>query len=256
MVLVEAGRYCSMRPLLCQGKVYGGCRAGHFIDVLRAGRWATVIVVALALAWPVGAAPTPLPQASPGIDQLRQFLQAVIVHIDIDMPERRGVCTGWVGWTESARSAVYTAAHCFQPDARYRVTIGTENILSAGFTKWDALDLMALWIPRGQLPVLRAWKHMPDTPFRAMYMLTERGNGSRLIEVDIPRVYSEIRFENRPAAVALPLYSYPGTSGSPIIDLADGRLIGMVVGYLDDRPDIAAVVPAQSIYDALIAATR
>src|SRR5439155_3302585 len=67
MVLVEAGRYCSMRPLLCQGKVYGGCRAGHFIDVLRAGRWATVIVVALALAWPVGAAPTPLPQASPGI---------------------------------------------------------------------------------------------------------------------------------------------------------------------------------------------
>src|SRR5256886_7198010 len=129
MVLVEAGRYCSMRPLLCQGKVYGGCRAGHFIDVLRAGRWATVIVVALALAWPVGAAPTPLPQASPGIDQLRQFLQAVIVHIDIDMPERRGVCTGWVGWTESARSAVYTAAHCFQPDARYRVTIGTENIL-------------------------------------------------------------------------------------------------------------------------------
>ena len=115
---------------------------------------------------------------------------------------------------------------------------------------------MALWIPKGHLPVLRAWKHLPVAPFRAMYMLTERGNGSRLVEVDIPRVYSEIRFENRPGAVALPLYSFPGTSGSPIIDLADGLLLGMVVGYLDERPDIAAVVPAQTIYDALVSAAR
>src|SRR3989442_975647 len=96
----------------------------------------------------------------------------------------------------------------------------------------------------------------PVAPVRAMYMLTERGNGSRLVEVDIPRVYSEIRFENRPGAVALPLYSFPGTSGSPIIDLADGLLLGMVVGYLDERPDIAAVVPAQTIYDALVSAAR
>ena len=115
---------------------------------------------------------------------------------------------------------------------------------------------MALWIPKGHLAVLRAWKHLPGVPFRAMYMLTERGNGSRLVEVDIPRVYWEIRFENRPGAVALPLYSFPGTSGSPIIDLADGLLLGMVVGYLDDRPDIAAVVPAQTIYDALVSAAR
>src|SRR5436309_15211235 len=100
------------------------------------------------------------------------------------------------------------------------------------------------------------WKHIPDTPFRSMYMLTERCNGSRLIEVDIPRVYSEIRFENRPAAVALPLYSYPGTSGSPNIDLPDGRLIGMVEGYLDERPDIAALMPAQSISEPLMAGTR
>lgn len=245
-----------MHPRPCQVKVYEGCRPGHLNDVLRAGRWATVIVVALVLAWPVGAAPTPRTQASPAVDQIRQFLQAVIVHIDIDMPERRGICTGWVGWTESTRSAVYTAAHCFHPDAKYRVTVGSETVASAGFTKWDALDLMVLWIPRGQLPVLRTWKSIPDAPFRAMYMLTERSSGSRLVEVDIPRVYWEIRFENRPAAIALPLYSYPGTSGSPVIDLADGRLIGMVVGYLDDRPDIAAVVPAQSIYDALLAATR
>ncbi len=213
-------------------------------------------MVALALAWPVGAAPSPQPQAPPTVDRFRQFLQTVVVRIDIDMPERRGVCTGWVGWSEPSRSAVYTAAHCFQQDAKYRVTIGTESVFSNGFAKWDSQDLMALWIPKGQLPVLRAWKHLPGVPFRAMYMLTDRGSGARLVEVDIPRVYWEIRFENRPAAVALPLYSYPGTSGSPVIDLADGLLLGMVVGYLDERPDIAAVVPAQTIYDTLVSAGR
>lgn len=245
-----------MAPLPCQVKVYAGCRTGHCIDVLRAGRWTTVIVAALVLAWPVGAAPPSQAQAPPSIDQLRQFLQTVIVRIDIDMPERRGVCTGWVGWTEATRSAIYTAGHCNQPDAKYQVTVGTEHIVSTGFTKWDALDLMALWIPKGQLPVLRAYKQLPGIPFRAMYMLTERGKTSRLVEVDIARVYWEIRFENRPGAVAIPLYSYPGTSGSPLIDMADGLLLGMVVGYLDDRPDIAAVVPAQTIYDALVSATR
>ena len=119
-----------MRRLLCQGKVYGGCTAGHSIDVLRAGRWATVVVVALVLAWPVGAAPQT--QAAPSVEQLRQFLGSVIVRIDIDLPERRGVCTGWIGWTESSRSAIYTAAHCYQPDAKYLVTIGSESIVSNG----------------------------------------------------------------------------------------------------------------------------
>src|SRR2546428_1081789 len=245
-----------MRRLLCQGKVYGGCTAGHSIDVLRAGRWAAVIIAALVLAWPVGAAPQPQTQAGPSVDQLRQFLGTVIVRIDIDLPARRGVATGWVGWTESSRSAIYTAAHCYQPDAKYLVTIGSESIVSNGFTKWDSPDLMALWIPKGHLPVLRAWKHLPGVPFRAMYMLTERGSGSRLVEVDIPRVYSEVRFENRPSAVALPLHSFPRTSGSPIIDPAHRLLLGMGVGFLDDRPDIAAVVPAQTIYDALVSAAR
>ncbi len=237
----------------CQGKVYGGCALGHLIDVLRGGRWATVVVVSLVLAWPVGAAPSRQTQA-PAVEQLRQLLQTVTVRIDVEMPDQRGVCTGWVGWSEATRSAVYTAAHCYQPNGKYRITVGGEVIYANGFAKWDGLDLMALWIPRGQLPVLRSWKQLPGAPFRAMYMLSEHGNGMRLVEVDIPRVYWEIRFENRPAAVAVPLYSYPGTSGAPIIDLADGLLVGMVVGFLDERPDIAAVVPAQTIYEALITA--
>src|SRR2546427_12118804 len=191
--------------LPCQGKVYGGWTAGHSIDVLRAGRWATVVVVALALAWPAGAAPQPQTQAAPSVEQLRQFLGSVIVRIDIDLPERRGVCTGWIGWTESSRSAIYTAAHCYQPDAKYLVTIGSESIVSNGFTKWDSLDLMALRIPKGHLPVLRAWKHLPVVPFRAMYMLTERGNGSRLVGVAIPRAYADIRLQNRSTSATPPL---------------------------------------------------
>lgn len=230
---------------------------GHSINVLRARRWVAVFVAALVLAGPAAAAPARQSQAPPTAEQLRQFLQSVTVHIDIEMPERRGVCSGWIGWSEAGRSAVYTAAHCYQPNAIYRIKVGSgDPTTSTGFAKWDALDLMALWIPRGPLPVLRTWKQIPSTPFRAMYMLTERGSGTRLVEVDIPRVYSEIRFENHPAAVALPLYSYPGTSGAPIIDLADGVLVGMVVGFLDERPDIAAVVPAQSIYEALISGSR
>jgi hypothetical protein len=78
----------------------------------------------------------------------------------------------------------------------------------------------------------------------------------RLVEVDISRIYWEIRFRNLPGAVALPLSSYPGTSGSPIIDRADGVLLGMVLGYLDEHPDIAAVVPSQMIYDALVVGPR
>lgn len=227
------------------------------MNVLRAGRWVVVFAAALAMAWPAGAAPTRQAQSAPTVEQLRQFLQSVTIHIDIELPGRRGVCTGWIGWSEPARSAIYTAAHCHQPNATYRMKVGGgDPVTSTGFAKWDALDLMVLWISRGQLPVLRAWKQIPNTPFRAMYVLTERSSGARLVEVDIPRVYSEIRFENRPAAVALPLYSYPGTSGAPIIDLADGLLVGMVVGFLDERPDIAAVVPAQDIYGALISGNR
>jgi len=227
---------------------------GHLIDVRRTGRWATVTVVALVLAWPAGAAPSAQP--APTSEQLYQVLQSVTVRIDVEMPDQRGICTGWTGWSEPSRSAVYTAAHCYHPTGRYRIKVAGGVVYADGFAKWDGLDFMALWIPRGALPVLRSWKHLPGAPFRALYMLSEHGNGMRPVEVDIPRVYWELRFQNRPAAVAVPLYSHPGTSGAPIIDMADGLLVGMVVGFLDDRPDIAAVVPAQAIYEALATATK
>jgi hypothetical protein len=94
---------------------------------------------------------------------------------------------------------------------------------------------------------------MPAGPFRALYVLTERSAPLRIVDVAVPRVHWEIRFNTHPAAVAVPLMSAPGTSGAPVVDLADGALVGMIVGYAIDRPDLAAVVPAQSIYDALIA---
>ena len=82
--------------------------------------------------------------------------------------------------------------------------------------------------------------------------MSDRGSPLRFVDVPIPRVYWEIRFENHPSAVALPLYSVPGTSGAPVVDASDGLLIGMVVGYATERPEVAAVVPAQTIYDALV----
>jgi hypothetical protein len=221
--------------------------------MLRLARWSAVVLVAVVvLQWPASAMPPLQTQALP-TDQLHAFLEAVTVRIDIDMPDRRGICTGWVGWTEVERSAVYTAAHCYQPDGTYRATFGGRDSLSAaGVTKWDAPDLMVLWIGRGKLPIVWSWKPLPTTPFRALYMLYEPGNGSRLVEVDIPRIYSEIRYQNQPAAVALPMTIYPGTSGAPIIDATDGALVGMVVGHLENRPDIASVIPAQTIYKTLI----
>lgn len=221
--------------------------------MLRLVRWSTVVLVAvIALEWPASAMPPLQTQALP-TDYLRQFLEAITVRIDIDLPDRHGICTGWIGWTEAERSAVYTAAHCYQPDGKYRATLGGRNSLPAdGVTKWDGPDLMVLWIARGNLPILWSWKPLPTTPFRALYMLYERGSGSHLVEVDIPRIYSEIRFQNHPASVALPMASYPGTSGAPVIDAADGALVGMVVGFLENRPDIAAVIPAQTIYKTLV----
>ncbi len=70
-------------------------------------------------------------------------------------------------------------------------------------------------------------------------------------ETTVERVLSEIRFYNHPAAVAIPIYSVPGTSGAPIVDSADGRLLGMVVGHLSERRDISAVIPAQFLYEIL-----
>jgi hypothetical protein len=220
--------------------------------MLRLARWSTVVLLALVLEWPASAMPSPQAQSLPS-DPLHLFLQEVTVSIDIETPDHRGICTGWIGWTEPERSAVYTAAHCFQPDGKYRAIIGGREALPAdGATKWDGPDLMVLWIGRGNLPILWSWKPLPTTPFRALYMLYERGSGSRLVEVDIPRIYREIRFTNHPASVAVPMTSYPGTSGAPIIDAADGALVGMVVGFLANRPDIAAVVPAQTIYKTLV----
>jgi hypothetical protein len=220
--------------------------------MLRLGRWSTGVLVAVVMVeWPASAMAPLQAQALP-TDQLRQFVETVTVRIDIDLPDRRGICTGWVGWTETVRSAVYTAAHCYQPDGKYRATIGRDSLPADGVTKWDGPDLMVLWIARGNLPIVWSWKPLPTTPFRAVYMLYERGSGSHFMGVDIPRIYSEIRFQNHPASVALPLTIYPGTSGAPIVDAADGALVGMVVGFLENRPDIAAVVPAQTIYKTLI----
>jgi hypothetical protein len=215
-----------------------------------------VTFLAVWLALLAGAAPTARASASL-VDQVRQFFQTVTVRIDIETPSQRAICTGWVGWTEAGRSAVYTAAHCFHSDARYRLTLdGGDAVYATGHAKWDALDLMALWLPKGQLPVLRSWKLLPEVPFRALYVLNDRGSSIRQMEVDVDRVFWEIRFDNHPQAVALPIQSLPGTSGSPIIDLADGRLVGMVIGNLKDRPEVAAVVPASNIYDVLMASGR
>lgn len=222
----------------------------------RIAGWIAVSCVAVSLALAEAAAPAAR-AAAPTPEQLRQFLQTVIVRIEMESPAQRGVCTGWVGWTEPGRSAVYTAAHCYRPEARYLLRLaGGDTVYSTGHAKWDTVDLMALWLSRGQLPVLRAWKSLPSTPFRALYVLSDRGTTVSQVEVEVPRVLWEIRFKSHPQAVALPLTSLPGTSGSPIIDLADGLLVGMVVGFLEDRPEVAAVVPASQIYETLLAASR
>lgn len=220
----------------------------------RVAGWFAVTCVAVSL---VTAAAPATRAAAPTPEQLRQFLQTVTVRIDVEAPAHRGVCTGWVGWTETGRSAVYTAAHCYRPEARYHLVLsGGDTVYSTGHARWDAVDLMALWLPRGHLPVLRAWKFLPGAPFRALYVLSDRGTTVRQVEVAVPRVLWEIRFENHPQAVALPIASLPGTSGSPIVDLADGLLVGMVVGFLEDRPEVAAVIPASQIYETLLAASR
>jgi hypothetical protein len=216
-----------------------------------------VAVLYLLLALPSPAAPATapsVPQPAQSPEPARQALQDAAVRIFVEGAGQRGLCTGWIGWSEEARSAVYTAAHCRQDGARYRVMLGSGDALYAThFTTWDSLDLMALWVPRGRLRALRGWKPLPNGPFHALYVLSERGHTLRLVDVPIPRVYWEIRFENHPAAVALPLHSVPGTSGAPVVDVSDGLLVGMVVGFVTERPEVAAVVPAQSIYDALVA---
>jgi hypothetical protein len=219
---------------------------------------ALLCLAALFALWPVrpatGAPRTPGTSA----EQIRSVVSHAIVRIEVEDANFRGMCTGWIGWSEDARSAAYTAGHCYRPGAYYRLTSldGRDSAYAMSLSRWESLDLMVLWFPRGALPALRFWKPMPAGPFRALYVLTERGAPLRIVDVAVARVHWEIRFNTHPAAVAVPLTSAPGTSGAPVVDLADGALVGMIVGYAVDRPDLAAVVPAQSIYEALIATPR
>jgi hypothetical protein len=224
-----------------------GARAGAFICLL-----------ALFTIWsssPAGAAPRSF---TPSVDQVRAFVSHAAVRIDVETADIHGVCTGWIGWSEQTRSAAYTAAHCYRVGARYRLTPvgGDEGVYANSVTRWDDVDLMVLWFPRGGFTAIRFWKPIPPGPFRALYALSDRGARLRLVDVAVPRVYWEVHFNTHPVAVAVPLLSAPGTSGAPVVDLADGALVGMIVGYAVDRPELAAVIPAQSIYDLLISAPR
>lgn len=216
---------------------------------------ALLCLLALLALWPVVPAAGAPRAPGPSADQIRSFVSQATVRIEVEEANFRGICTGWIGWSEDARSAAYTASHCYRPGAYYRLTNldGRDAVYAMSLSRWENLDLMVLWFPRGALPALRFWKPMPAGPFRALYVLTERSAPLRIVDVAVPRVHWEIRFNTHPAAVAVPLMSAPGTSGAPVVDLADGALVGMIVGYAIDRPDLAAVVPAQSIYDALIA---
>ena len=227
---------------------------------LRAPRVAALLcLLALTAARPMPAGAAPQARAlAPTANQVRQIVSHASVRIEVEDAVMRGVCTGWIGWSEDTRSAAYTAAHCFRAGARYRLIVaGSDDVVYAtNLTRWESLDLMVLWFPRGGLPALRSWKPMPAGPFRAVYVLSARGAPLRLVDVAVPRVHWEIRFNTHPLAVAVPLMSVPGTSGAPVVDLRDGALVGMIVGFAVDRPELAAVVPAQSIYDALVAASR
>ncbi|MGH2349915.1 MAG: S1 family peptidase [bacterium] len=190
-------------------------------------------------------------------EQIRRHLWQAAVRVEVDLPTRRALCTGWIGYSDSVRSAVYTAAHCYREGAQYRITLDTGDAqVATSVTRWPEVDLMALWISKGNLRALRSWKRLPEGPFRAVYVVRARDGPLTLTETLVERVYREIRFDNYPSAVAVPAYSRPGTSGAPILDLADGLLVGMVIGYANERPDVAAVIPAELIYEVLSAAVR
>ncbi len=240
--------------------VYASLPWGHGRDMRRATLCRAILITLLSVltAWPVSAAASePVESAARAAQEIRQTVAHIAVRVEVEGSGTENVCTGWIGWSEEGRSAAYTAAHCYRAGARYRLIVaGGDPVYATSLARWDGLDLMVLWFPRGHLPALRIWKPLPAGAFRAVYALSEHGAPLRLVDVAIPRVYWEIRFQSHPLAVALPLTSAPGTSGAPVVDLADGALIGMIVGFALDRPELAAVVPAQSIYDALTTATR
>jgi len=215
-------------------------------------------LLGLLSAWSPSTVAAPGRPTTPTAEQVRSVVAHAAVRIEVEDADSRSVCTGWIGWSEDTRSAAYTAAHCYRPAAHYRLTVidGSDAVYATNIVRWENLDLMVLWFPRGGLAALRSWKPMPGGPFRAVYVLSERGAPPRLVDVVVPRVHWEVRFHTHPAAVAIPLLSVPGTSGAPVVDLADGALVGMIVGFAADQPALAAVVPAQSIFDALTAPAR
>ena len=212
----------------------------------------TLVLLVAVWSWPVQADPTPTRE------QARQFVKEVSVRIEIEAPDLSELCTGWIGWTEPGRSAIYTAAHCYQVGAQYRVTLASGETVYASNSpvRWTGVDLMVLWIPRGPLRAIRAWKPIPERAFHALYVLSGEGGTLEVTETPVARLYREIVFVNSPAAVAMPIYVRPGTSGAPVLDEADNLLLGMVVGHISDRQDITAIIPAIRIHKALVDAAR
>lgn len=193
--------------------------------------------------------------AAPAREPAIQLLQDAAVRIESTTADARGLCTGWIGWSEPTRSVVYTAAHCYEDGATYRVILWNGDMISVtGMTRWDQEDFMALWIPVGRLRMLRMWKPIPTHAFRAVHVVNTPGADQQIMETKVDRVLSEIRFFNHPAALAIPIYSAPGTSGAPLIDAADGLLLGMVVGHLSEDRGISAVIPARFLYELLVKA--
>ncbi len=260
LALVETGRHYNseQKPLsrkiilflyyshTIERYVYCGNRVGHSSGVPRLIRAVLILLLAVVLVSSADAT------QAPASEEVHQFLKDVTVRIDIDAGALREICTGWIGWSEPAGSAVYTAAHCFRESGHYRLTLSSgDTVYASSLVRWTELDLMALWIDRGQLRAIRSWKPIPETGFRALYVLNADGRKLELIETQVSRIYREIQFENSPAAVAIPIHVLPGTSGAPILDLTDGVLLGMVVGRIPDRLDITAVIPANLIHKAL-----
>lgn len=92
---------------------------------------------------------------------------------------------------------------------------------------------------------------VPDVPFRILQVLRTPNNSLMLVESAVERVQREITFKNDAFSVAIRLAGQTGDSGSPVLDLADGRLVGMLIGGSTTQPGLAAVIPASVIYRTL-----
>ena len=148
-------------------------------------------------------------------------------------------------------SRILTAAHVVADARGLRARVGDRRTVAAKVvaTSDDALDLATVEIPVPGLSTVALGDPARLAPGRAVavlgYPIPDAFSDERLGTVASLRTGRIASI--RTGAIELDLPVIPGESGGPVVDLADGALLGIAASRFEDEPSIGFAIPVDAI---------